>query len=90
MKGDPVRTDAFLEGRLQLTDDDIASDDDNNWTDGTVDDAHIYAGWTYDYYFKRFGRHGLDNDNIRMRSLANPVRRLDLQQRCSIAFPISF
>jgi bacillolysin len=80
MKGDPVRTDAFLEGRLQLTDDDIASDDDNNWTDGTVDDAHIYAGWTYDYYFKRFGRHGLDNDNIRMRSLANPIRRLDLQR----------
>ena len=24
-------------------------------------DAHVYAGWTYDYYFKRFGRRGLDN-----------------------------
>jgi thermolysin len=63
---------------VQLGDGDIASDDDNDWTDGSVDDAHVYAGWTYDYYFKRFGRHGLDNNNIRMRSLANPVRRLDL------------
>jgi len=78
MKGDPNRTDDFLLGRIQLTDDDIASDDDNNWTDGSVDDAHIYAGYTYDYYFKRFGRHGLDNNNIRMRSLANPIRRIDL------------
>jgi len=78
MKGDPNRTDDFLLGRIQLTDDDIASDDDNSWTDGSVDDAHIYAGYTYDYYFKRFGRHGLDNNNIRMRSLANPIRRIDL------------
>ncbi|HEY7055774.1 MAG TPA: M4 family metallopeptidase [Vicinamibacterales bacterium] len=78
MKGDPIRTENFLLGRVQLGDGDIASDDDNDWTDGSVDDAHVYAGWTYDYYFKRFGRHGLDNNNIRMRSLANPVRRLDL------------
>ena len=69
MKGDPIRTEDFLNGRLLLNDGDIAADDDNNWTDGAVDDAHVYAGYTYDYYFKRFGRHGLDNNNIRMRSL---------------------
>ncbi len=79
MKGDPIRTEDFLNGRLLLNDGDIAADDDDNWTDGAVDDAHVYAGYTYDYYFKRFGRHGLDNNNIRMRSLANPVKRLDLQ-----------
>jgi thermolysin len=78
MKGDPVRTDAVLSGIALLTGGDIASDDDNNWTDGTVDDAHIYAGWTYDYYFKRYGRRGLDNTNIRMINLANPARRQDL------------
>ena len=78
MKGDPFRTEDFLNGRLLLNDNDIAVDDDDNWTDGAVDDAHVYAGYTYDYYFKRFGRHGLDNNNIQMRSLANPVRRLDL------------
>jgi bacillolysin len=82
MKGDPIRTLNYLNGRLQLGAGDIAVDDDNNWTDGAVDDAHVYAGYTYDYYFKRFNRRGLDNANIRIRSLANPVHRTvqDLQQ----------
>ena len=75
MKGDPIRTLNYLNGLLQLNASDLASDDDNNWTDGAVDDAHVYAGYTYDYYFKRFGRHGLNNNDIRIRSLANPVRR---------------
>ena len=75
MKGDPIRTLNYLNGRLQLNASDLASDDDNNWTDGAVDDAHVYAGYTYDYYFKRFNRRGLDNANIRIRSLANPVHR---------------
>lgn len=81
MKGDPIRTANYLSGRLQLNASDVAADADNNWTDGAVDDAHIYAGYTYDYYFKRFGRRGLDNNNIRIRSLANPVHRTqaDLQ-----------
>ena len=78
MKGDPLRTRIALIARILLSPSDVASDDDNNWTDGTVDDAHVYAGWTYDYYFKRFGRRGLDNNNIRMISLTNPVRREDL------------
>lgn len=75
MKGNPIRTMTFLSGNLQLNSSDLAADDDNNWTDGAVDDAHVYAGYTYDYYFKRFGRHGLNNNDIRIRSLANPVRR---------------
>jgi thermolysin len=75
MKGDPIRTLNYLNGRLALTGNDVAADDDNNWTDGAVDDAHVYAGYTYDFYFKRFGRRGLDNNNIRIRSLTNPVHR---------------
>jgi len=78
MKGDPTRTDLFLSGRLALGLNDRASDDDNNWTDGAIDDAHVYAGYTYDYYFKRFGRRGLDNNDIRIVSLVHPVRRADL------------
>ena len=82
MKGDPNRTTDYLNGRLLLGTSDLATDADNTWTDGAVDDAHVYAGYTYDYYFKRFGRRGLDNNNIRIRSLANPVRRTqaDLSQ----------
>jgi Zn-dependent metalloprotease len=75
MKGDPLRTLNYLDGRIVLGAGDVAADSDNNWTDGAVNDAHVYAGYTYDYLFKRFGRRGLDNNNIRIRSLVNPVRR---------------
>jgi len=75
MKGDPIRTLTYLRGLIPLGPADLAASTDNNWTDGAVNDAHIYAGYTYDYYFKRFGRRGLDGDNIRIRSLTNPVRR---------------
>jgi bacillolysin len=75
MKGDPARTLGYLNGTLLLGASDLASTTDNNWTDVAVDDAHVYAGYTYDFYFKRFGRRGLDDNNIRIRGLANPVRR---------------
>ena len=75
MKGDPIRTANYLSGFLSLTAADVASRTDLNWTDGAVDDAHVYAGYTYDYYFKRFGRRGLDDGNVRIMSLTNPVRR---------------
>ncbi len=78
MKGNLSRTLDILNGS-PVTASDIASDDDNNWTDGAVDDAHVYQGWTYDYYFKRFGRRGLDNHDIQITGLANPVRRSDLE-----------
>jgi thermolysin len=52
---------------------DIASDSDNDWTDSPVVDAHAYVGWTYDYYFKRHGRRGLDNRDRPLIVLANPV-----------------
>jgi bacillolysin len=65
----------FLNGIVQLIPSDLGSDSDNNWTDGAVVDAHVYAGFTYDYYFKRFGRRGLDNNNIRILSLVHPVSR---------------
>src|SRR6185369_17563542 len=39
---------------------DLASDSDNVWTDPAIVDAHVHVSWTYDYYYKRFGRTGLD------------------------------
>lgn len=78
MKGDPARTDNFLIGRVNLSATDLGSDSDNDWTDGAIGDAHIYAGYTYDYYFKRFGRKGLNNADIRMQNLVHPVRRSDI------------
>jgi Zn-dependent metalloprotease len=78
MQGNPVRTDNFLIGRISLSASDLGSDSDNNWTDGPIGDAHIYTGYTYDYYFKRFGRKGLNNADIRIQTLVHPVRRADL------------
>jgi thermolysin len=56
---------------------DIGTDADNNWTDVATVDAHAYVGWTYDYYFKRHGRRGLDNRDRPIVSLVNGVRRED-------------
>jgi Zn-dependent metalloprotease len=54
-----------------LWDDSIASDSDNDWTDGAVVDAHVYAGWTYDYYYNSHGRRGLDDDDMSIRSFVH-------------------
>lgn len=62
---------------------DFASDADNDWTDGATVDAHVYAGYTYDYFFKRFGRRGLDNANIPIRSFVHPVNRNDVLRQSS-------
>jgi thermolysin len=69
----------FLDGRRRLSTIDLASDADNRWTDGPAVDAHVYSGWTYDYYFKRFGRMGLDDRNLPIINIVHPVNRTDTQ-----------
>lgn len=77
MRGNLTRLLNILNGFIGPAASDFASDTDNDWTDGANVDAHVYAGYTYDYYFKRFGRRGLDNANIRIRSFTHPVNRED-------------
>jgi thermolysin len=62
---------ALLDGFAPFVQSDVAADDDNNWTDVSAVDAHAHIGWTYDYYFKRHGRHGLDNRDRRIVTLIN-------------------
>jgi thermolysin len=79
MKGDLNRLDAiFSRFPSAIQTGDYAADADNDWTDGPTVDAHVYAGYTYDYYFKRFGRRGLNNNNIAIRNFVHPVRRQDV------------
>ncbi|MGH9370203.1 MAG: M4 family metallopeptidase, partial [Vicinamibacterales bacterium] len=78
MRGDLDRTIDFLNDAITLGASDFANDSDNDWTDGVNVDGHTYAGYTYDYFFKRFGRLGLDNANIKIRSLTHPVDRQDV------------
>ena len=77
MKGDPFRTRNVINGLVQLVQSDLGADSDNTWEDGALSDAHIYSGYTYDYYFKRFNRRGIDDANLRMETLVHPVRRTD-------------
>ena len=77
LKGSLARTQLYLNGLLTLNDSDVAADVDNQWTDTAAVDAHAYAGWTYDYLYKRFNRQGLDNRNLTMTSIVHPVRRED-------------
>ena len=79
MRGNLNRLLLILNGFIAPVASDFASDPDNDWTDGANVDAHVYAGYTYDYYFKRFGRRGLDDRNIRMRSFTHPVNRDDFR-----------
>ena len=78
MKGNLARTVNLLNRVTAVAATDIASDSDNDWTDGAVVDAHVYAGWYYDFLAKRFARRGLDNRDLRMPLLVHPVRIQDI------------
>jgi thermolysin len=75
MKENLPRVLDFLNGIITLGGSDRASDADDAWTDPAIVDAHAYSGYFYDFYFKRFGRRGLDDNNFRMLSLVHPVTR---------------
>ena len=87
LKGNAARVLAILNGRDTLSVADLAIDADNEWLDFAVVDAHVYAGWTYDYYFKRFGRRGLDNNDLPIRSIVHPVNRADFSIPLYNQFP---
>jgi thermolysin len=61
MRGDLARAIRFTLTSSLLERSDLASDSDNIWSDVAVVDAHVHVGWTYDYYYKRFGRSGFDD-----------------------------
>ena len=50
---------------------DVASDADNAWDDPAVVDAHVHAGWTYDYFARAHGYAGVDGNNGRVVGLVN-------------------
>ena len=79
MQSNTTRLNRYLNGVVNLGNSDYASTTSaNDWSDGDVVDAHVYSSWTYDYYFKRFGRKGLDNADIPMDNFVHPVRRADI------------
>ena len=78
--GTPSRLNLFLSS-LVLFNSDVATDSDNVWTDGPTVDAHVYQGWVYDYYFKRFGRSGMDDKNLEVDSIVHPLARSEVNRQ---------
>ncbi len=78
MKGNLQRTLDILNFDISPEMSDVASDSDNNWTNTADVDAHAYMGYTYDYYYKRFNRRGLDGQNLEMYTFVHPVNRQDI------------
>jgi len=74
-RGSFLRLDSF-DGRF-FTSDFATTGSDNKWADGAVVDAHVYQGWTYDYYFKRLGRRGLNDRDVEIVGIVHPLARAD-------------
>ena len=72
--GNPSRLQTFLNNGV-LNDTDLARDADNVWDDGAVVDAHVHQGLTYDYFFKRYGRRGMDDANGLVTTVVHPLAR---------------
>jgi thermolysin len=77
LRGNLIRADSVLFDGAPLFPSDLATDSDNQWTDIPTVDAHAYIGWTYDYYFKRHERRGLDNRDRPIVTIVNGLRRED-------------
>jgi thermolysin len=72
--GSVSRLNSFLNTGV-LFNSDIATSGSDRWMDGPTVDAHAYQGMVYDYYFKRYGRHGLDDHDIEMNAIVHPLDR---------------
>ena len=80
LKGDLTKVTNFLNGSVTLVESDMSASADNTWSDPATVDARAYTGWTYDYYYKRFGRTGLDAHNLAMKNIVHPVVGSDWNQ----------
>jgi bacillolysin len=78
MRGNLDRATDILLNATPFVTADVASNSSNHWTDAAVVDAHVHSAYTYDYYFKRFGRRGLDNANGQLRNMVHLVKRNDI------------
>ncbi|MGH9255446.1 MAG: M4 family metallopeptidase [Vicinamibacterales bacterium] len=87
MRGDVMRAVEVIFGDRPLFVSDIASDSDNDWTDAVAVDAHAHIGWTYDYFFKRHGRRGLDG---RDRSIVAVINGVSQQGALSLPSDLAF
>ena len=68
--GSSTALDRMLNGN-NATDNDLASNSTNTWTNGYVVDAHSNTGLTYDYFFRQHNWSGLDGSNRPMSDIVH-------------------
>lgn len=68
--GSSTVLDRMLNGN-NATDNDLASNTTNTWTNGYVVDAHTNTGLTYDYFFRQHTWSGLDGSNRPMTDIVH-------------------
>jgi len=78
MRGNLTAALNALNGFTSLTTANLAQEASTSWVDGANVDAHAYEGFTYDFFFKKFGRRGLDNNNARIIGMTHTVRAGDI------------
>jgi len=72
--GSTAALDRMLNGNT-ATDNDLASNSTNTWTNGYVVDAHSNTGLTYDYFFRQHNWSGLDGSNRPMSDIVHSGER---------------
>lgn len=90
LKGNPSRFIALNNRLTNYVWSDIANDSDNVWTDVAVVDAHVHVSWAYDYYYKRFGRNGLNNRNSPVNIVVNVLNQEDWASAPSLTLNASW
>jgi bacillolysin len=78
MRGNIFRAAQIMFTGAPPTPADLGTDADNVWTDGPTVDAHSFVGFVYDFYFKRFGRHGWNNADLAIPQFVNPAKLTDI------------
>jgi Zn-dependent metalloprotease len=58
-----------------VTENDLASNTTNSWTNGYVVDAHSNTGLTYDYFYRQHNWSGLDGGNRPMSAIVHSGTR---------------
>ena len=67
---------------LVLFNSDVATDTDNLLESRRSNrNIHVSMGFVYDYYFKRFSRHGMDDREIEVDSIVHPLSRSEANRQ---------
>jgi len=91
LQGNTTRAEnIFFRGIGSVSAADAARQTGTTWTDSAVVDAHVHAGFVYDYFYRRFQRRGLDNNDVRIQSVVHAARLQDARTASSLLLNVFY